>query len=144
MVTYHFNRELSHIITPDDIASYNKVFSFLLKVKWGITTLEKLRFPRSHKRRMPYAPFEMIDLIMRRLEQLRFWMIYAIQSIHFHLMTHVLQSMGEQVDLKIEKCENLKEMEAVHKSYLSTVCEHCFLVESLNAIKFGVEQVYFS
>lgn len=139
-VSYNFTRELAHIISTDDIKAYNKVFCFLLKVKWGITTLEKLQFARSHKRRVPYARFEMIDLIMRRLEQLRFWMMYAIQSVHFHLMTHVLQAMGEQLDEKIEGCENLKEMEMVHKSYLSTVCEHCFLVESVNTIKLGVEQ----
>ncbi|XP_061386084.1 gamma-tubulin complex component 5 [Musca vetustissima] len=141
IVTYNFTRELSHIISPEDIKAYNKVFCFLLKVKWGITTLEKLQFARSHKRRIPYARFEMIDLIMRRLEQLRFWMIYAIQSVHFHLMTHVLQSMGEQLDEKIEKCENFQEMEMVHKSYLSTVCEHCFLTDNVNTIKVGVEQL---
>uniref|UniRef100_A0A1I8MJY9 Gamma-tubulin complex component n=1 Tax=Musca domestica TaxID=7370 RepID=A0A1I8MJY9_MUSDO len=141
IVTYNFTRELSHIISSDDIKAYNKVFCFLLKVKWGITTLEKLQFARSHKRRIPYARFEMIDLIMRRLEQLRFWMIYAIQSVHFHLMTHVLQSMGEQLDEKIEKCENFQEMEMVHKSYLSTVCEHCFLTDNVNTIKVGVEQL---
>ncbi|KAM7346720.1 gamma-tubulin complex component 5 [Cochliomyia hominivorax] len=141
IVTYNLSRELAHIISPEDIKSYNKVFCFLLKVKWGITTLEKLQFARSHKRRIPYAKFEMIDLIMRRLEQLRFWMMYAIQSVHFHLMTHVLQSMGEQLNIKIENCVNLKEMEMVHKSYLSTVCEHCFLTESVHTIKTGVEQL---
>lgn len=141
IVTYNLSRELAHIISPEDIQSYNKVFCFLLKVKWGITTLEKLQFARSHKRRIPYAKFEMIDLIMRRLEQLRFWMMYAIQSVHFHLMTHVLQSMGEQLNIKIDNCVNLKEMEMVHKSYLSTVCEHCFLTESVHTIKTGVEQL---
>lgn len=140
-VNYNLSRELAHIITPDDMQSYNKVFCFLLKVKWGITTLEKLQFARSHKRRIPYAKFEMIDLIMRRLEQLRFWMMYAIQSVHFHLMTHVLHSMGEQLNTKIDKCVNLKEMEMVHKSYLSTVCEHCFLTESVGTIKTGIEQL---
>lgn len=144
IVTYNLSRELAHIISPEDIQSYNKVFCFILKVKWGITTLEMLRFPRSHKRRLPYAKFEMIDLIMRRLEQLRFWMMYAIQSVHFHLMTHVLQSMGEQLDKKIDNCVNLKEMEMVHKSYLSTVCEHCFLTDSVSTIKTGVEQVIYN
>ena len=141
IATYNLSCELAHIINAEDIKSYNKVFCFLLKVKWGITTLEKLQFARSDKRRMPYAKFEMIDLIMRRLEQLRFWMLYSIQSVHFHLMTHVLQSMGEQLDIKINNCENLKEMEAVHKSYLSTVCEHCFLTDNVSSLKTGVEQL---
>uniref|UniRef100_A0A1B0G349 Gamma-tubulin complex component n=1 Tax=Glossina morsitans morsitans TaxID=37546 RepID=A0A1B0G349_GLOMM len=141
MVTYNFSRELKLIINGEDIEAYNKVFRFLLKVKWGITILERLSFPRSRKRPTPYADFNMIDLVMRRLEQLRFWMMYALQSVHFHLMTHVLQSMGDQLDKKINQCQNLKDLEMVHKSYLSTVCEHCFLVDNLNAIKVGVEQL---
>uniref|UniRef100_A0A1A9WGL1 Gamma-tubulin complex component n=1 Tax=Glossina brevipalpis TaxID=37001 RepID=A0A1A9WGL1_9MUSC len=56
-------------------------------------------------------------------------------------MTHVLQSMGDQLDKKINQCQNLQDMKMVHKSYLSTVCEHCFLIDNLNAIKFGVEQL---
>lgn len=90
---------------------------------------------------MPYAPFEMIDLIMRRLEQLRFWMIYSLQCIHFHLMTHVLQSMGQQLDEKINKCSHIREMVRVHESYITTVCDHCFLGKNFNSIKVGVEQV---
>uniref|UniRef100_A0A1A9WVA5 Gamma-tubulin complex component n=1 Tax=Glossina brevipalpis TaxID=37001 RepID=A0A1A9WVA5_9MUSC len=141
MITYNFSRELKLIVNDEDIEAYNKVFRFLLQVKWGLTTLERLSFPRSRKCPTPYANLTMIDLVIRRLEQLRFWMIYALQSVHFHLMTHVLQSMGDQLDKKINQCQNLQDMKMVHKSYLSTVCEHCFLVDNLNGIKFGVEQL---
>ncbi|XP_011188868.2 gamma-tubulin complex component 5 [Zeugodacus cucurbitae] len=140
-LSYNLSTELAHMIKPTDLEAYNKVFRFLLKVKWGLTTLENLQFPRAHKRRRPYAPYEMADLLMRRLEQLRFWMLFAIQSIHFHLMTHVLQSMGEQLDDKIAKCTNLKEMVTVHRSYMNTVCEHCFLAENFSSLKLGVEQL---
>lgn len=140
-LSYNLSTELAHMITPADLDAYNNVFIFLLKVKWGLTTLENLQFPRAHKRRRPYAPYEMADLLMRRLEQLRFWMIFAMQSVHFHLMTHVLQSMGEQLDEKIIKCTNLKEMVAVHRSYMNTVCEHCFLAESCHSINVGVDQL---
>ncbi|XP_017489362.1 PREDICTED: gamma-tubulin complex component 5 [Rhagoletis zephyria] len=140
-LSYNLSTELAHMIKQEDLEAYNKVFRFLLKVKWGLATLENLPFPRSHKRKMPYAPFEMVDLLMRRLEQLRFWMLFAIQSIHFHLMTHVLQSMGEQLDEKIVKCTNLKEMVTVHRSYMNTVCEHCFLAENYSSLKLGVEQL---
>ncbi|TMW44698.1 hypothetical protein DOY81_010221, partial [Sarcophaga bullata] len=40
IATYNLSCELAHIINAEDIRSYNKVFCFLLKVKWGITTLE--------------------------------------------------------------------------------------------------------
>uniref|UniRef100_W8AZG9 Gamma-tubulin complex component n=2 Tax=Ceratitis capitata TaxID=7213 RepID=W8AZG9_CERCA len=140
-LTYNLSTELAHMIKSSDLDAYNKVFRFLLKVKWGLTTLENLTFPLSHKRKTPYAPFEMVDLLMRRLEQLRFWMLFALQSVHFHLMTHVLQSMGEQLDEKIVKCTNLKEMVTVHRSYINTVCEHCFLADTFSVLKLGVEQL---
>lgn len=140
-MSYNLSTELAHMITPKDLEAYNKVFRFLLKVKWGLTTLENLQFPRAHKRRRPYAPYEMADLLMRRLEQLRFWMLFALQSLHFHFMTHVLQAMGEQLDEKIVKCTNLKEMVTVHRSYMNTVCEHCFLADNFASLKTGVEQV---
>lgn len=126
------------------MVAYNQVFRFLLKVKWGITTLEKLRFPRTEKNRIPYAVLGLADLVMRRLQQLRFWLMYSVNNVHFHLMTHVLQAMGEQLDLKIAECRDIREIEMVHKYYLSTVCEHCFLVEDLNPIKIGIEQVLYN
>uniref|UniRef100_A0A034VHP5 Gamma-tubulin complex component n=1 Tax=Bactrocera dorsalis TaxID=27457 RepID=A0A034VHP5_BACDO len=140
-LSYNLSTELAHMITPTDLEAYNKVFRFLLKVKWGLTTLENLQFPRAHKRRRPYAPYEMADLLMRRLEQLRFWMLFALQSLHFHFMTHVLQAMGEQLDEKIMKCTNLKEMVTVHRSYMNTVCEHCFLTDNFASLKTGVDQL---
>lgn len=143
MINYNLSQELLEIITNEDIYAYNKVFRFLLKVKWGVTTLEKLSFSRTYKRRNTITELELIDIIMRRLEQMRFWMIFSIQNFHTHLMTYVLQSMGERLDEKMRQCENLKEMEIVHKSYLSTVCEHCFLTDDLSTIKIGIEQVEF-
>lgn len=140
-IGYNINKELLYVITEKSLEEYNKVFRFLLKVKWGIWALENLNFPRSRKRVVPYAPLEMIDLIMRRLEQLRFWMIYSLQCIHFHLMTHVLQSMGQQLDEKFDKCSHIREMLRVHESYITTVCNHCFLGKSFNSIKVGVEQL---
>ncbi|XP_055909744.1 gamma-tubulin complex component 5 [Eupeodes corollae] len=140
-IGYNISKELLHVITEKSLEEYNKVFRFLLKVKWGLWALESLHFPQSRKRSVPYAPFEMIDLIMRRLEQLRFWMIYSLQCIHFHLMTHVLQSMGQQLDEKFDKCCHIREMLRVHDSYITTVCDHCFLGETFNSIKVGVEQL---
>ncbi|XP_055841421.1 gamma-tubulin complex component 5 [Episyrphus balteatus] len=140
-IGYNISKELRYVITEKSLEEYNKVFRFLLKVKWGIWALENLHFPQSRKRTVPYAPFEMIDLIMRRLEQLRFWMIYSLQCIHFHLMTHVLQSMGQQLDEKFDKCSHIREMLRVHESYITTVCNHCFLGKSFNSIKVGVEQL---
>lgn len=138
-INYNLDTELEYIITSENIDTYNDVFRFLLKVKWGIWTLENMSFPLSQKRRRPYSKLEMPELIMRRLEQLRFWVIYALQCIHYHLMTYVLQDMGEKVDKGIENCENLIDMKKVHNSYVNIISNHCFIRNEF--MKNGVEQI---
>ncbi|KAL5276802.1 TUBGCP5 family protein [Megaselia abdita] len=138
-ISYNLDAELEYIITNENIDTYNEVFRFLLKVKWGIWTLENMDFPLYQKRRRPYSRLEMPELIMRRLEQLRFWVIYALQSIHYHLMTYVLQDMGEKVDKAIENCENLIDMKKVHNSYVTIISDHCFIRNEY--MKNGIEQI---
>lgn len=160
-ITYEVNKQLQNIITEKNLVDYNEgkfkshrlpatikklflsylVFRFLLKVKWGLWTLENLQFQRKYKTRPPYAALKMIDFLMRRLEQLRFWMLYAMQCLHFYLTSHVLQSMGMKLDEKIMNCTTLSEMRTVHDSFIETVCSHCFLKPSKNNIKFGIGQV---
>lgn len=138
-INYNLDLELEYIITSENLDVYNEVFRFLLKVKWGIWTLENMSFPISQKRRRPYKELEIPELIMRRLQQLRFWVIYALQSIHYHLMTYVLQDTGEKVDKAIENCQNLMDMKTVHSFYVTTISNHCFIRNEF--MKNGVEQI---
>uniref|UniRef100_A0A182RSD0 Gamma-tubulin complex component n=1 Tax=Anopheles funestus TaxID=62324 RepID=A0A182RSD0_ANOFN len=137
-VLYNPSHDLSNMINDETMASYNSVFRFLLKVKWALGTLEMLRFPESQKKRPPYASFGMLDLILKRLAMLKFWMIFSVQSIHSHLMTHVLQSFGEQLDEKLDLADNLSEMIAVHQSYIGTIFDHCFQQDDSKPVMEGV------
>uniref|UniRef100_A0A182VW04 Gamma-tubulin complex component n=1 Tax=Anopheles minimus TaxID=112268 RepID=A0A182VW04_9DIPT len=137
-VLYNPSHDLSNMINDETMASYNSVFRFLLKVKWALGTLEMLRFPESQKKRPPYACFGMLDLILKRLAMLRFWMIFSVQSIHSHLMTHVLQSFGEQLDEKLDLADNLSEMIAVHQSYIGTIFDHCFQQDDGKPVMEGI------
>ena len=112
------------------LSSYNSVFKFLLKIKWGLWTLENLRFPDAYKKRAPYAPLEIIDIVVRRLALTRFWMLYSIQCIHNHLMTQVLMNLGNQLDNKIGKSKNISEMIQIHESFIETILDHSFQMES--------------
>lgn len=117
------------------------VFRYLLKIKWALWTLENMRFPKSMKKRRPYTLQNMTDLIFKRLALVRNWIIYAIQCIHNHLMTQVLQSMGQQLDNKIQHTKNLNEMIDVHLSYINTVYDHCFQTDSDHKFRSAVDQV---
>ncbi|XP_035903152.1 gamma-tubulin complex component 5 [Anopheles stephensi] len=137
-VLYNPSHDLSNMINDETMASYNSVFRFLLKVKWALGTLEMLRFPESQKKRPPYASFGMLDLILKRLAMLKFWMIFSVQCIHSHLMTHVLQSFGEQLDEKLDLADNLSEMIAVHQSYIATIFDHCFQQDDSKPVMEGI------
>uniref|UniRef100_A0A182JMA1 Gamma-tubulin complex component n=1 Tax=Anopheles atroparvus TaxID=41427 RepID=A0A182JMA1_ANOAO len=137
-ILYDPGHDLSNMVNEETMASYNSVFRFLLKVKWALGTLEMLRFPESQKKRPPYANFGMLDLILKRLAMLKFWMIFSVQCIHSHLMTHVLQSFGEQLDEKLDHADNLSEMITVHQSYISTIFDHCFQQDDSKPLMEGI------
>lgn len=83
----------------------------------------------------------MIDLTFKRLALVRNWIIYSIQCIHSHLMTFVIQSMGQQFIKKIEKAECLREIIDLHDTYIQTIYEFCFRRTSDAALRNGIEQL---
>lgn len=162
-INYVGNSNLQDIITKDCLSRYNQgkilkftilfylvgfklmisglVFQFLLKVKWGLWTLENLRFSKSRKNHQPYKTLTMCDYIFKRFELVRNWIFYSLQSLHSHLMTHVLQAMGEILDKRIENAKDLNDIVGVHKSYISTIHDHCFQGKKDYAIRLGIEQL---
>lgn len=129
------------VIHDKCLIRYNAVFRFLLQIKWAIWTLETLQFPVVFKRRQPYQPLSLIDLIFRRLAMVRNWIIYSIQCVHSHLMTFVIQSMGQQFLKKMEKVECLREIIELHQNYIDTIYVHCFRKSSDSALRNGIEQL---
>lgn len=117
------------------------VFQFLLKVKWGLWTLENLRFSKSRKNHQPYKALNMNDYVFKRFELVRNWILYSMQCLHGHLMTHVLQAMGEILDKRIVNAKDLNEIVGVHKSYISTIHDHCFQGKKDYPIRCGIEQL---
>ncbi|XP_039429506.1 gamma-tubulin complex component 5-like [Culex pipiens pallens] len=137
-ILYDPGNDLSNMINEEAMASYNCLFRFLLKVKWALCTLESLRFPECYKRRPPYEEPCVLDLNLKRLSMLKFWMIFSVQCIHSHLMTHVLQSLGMQLDERLEAADNLNEMIAVHRSYIGTIYDHSFQTDDSKPFREGV------
>ncbi|XP_053692740.1 gamma-tubulin complex component 5 [Sabethes cyaneus] len=137
-VLYNPSNDLSNMINEETMTSYNCVFRFLLKIKWALCTLESLRYPECYKRRPPYEEPCVLDLNLKRLAMLKFWMIFTVQCIHSHLMTHVLQSLGMQLDKRLQSADNLNDMIAVHQSYISTIYEHSFQRDESKLFREGI------
>lgn len=140
-INYTVRHSIRDVIHSKSLAKYNAVFRFLLQIKWAIWTLETLQFPIAFKKRPPYQPLTMIDLIFKRLALVRSWLIYSIQCIHSHLMTFVIQSMGQQFYKKLERINCLRGIIELHDSYIDTIYEHCFAKKSDAGLRKGIEQL---
>ncbi|XP_055641192.1 gamma-tubulin complex component 5 [Toxorhynchites rutilus septentrionalis] len=137
-ICYSPCNDLSNMINEKTMSIYNNVFRFLLKVKWALGKLESLRFPECYKKKRPYEDLCILDLNLKRLSMLKFWMIFSVQCVHSHLMTHVLQSLGMHLDRKMQAADNLNEMIADHQSYISAIHEQCFQTDEGKVFREGV------
>lgn len=140
-INYSVRASIRDVIHDRALTKYNEIFRFLLQIKWAIWTLETLRFPVAFKKRPPYQPFTLIDLIFKRLALVRNWIIYSVQCIHSHLMTFVIQSMGQQLTKRMAKTECLREIIELHDLYIDTIYQHCFRKTCDIPLKTGVEQL---
>lgn len=132
---------MSDVIHKGHLRKYNAVFQFLMQVKWAIWALETQRFPILFKRRRPYSPMNMYDLVFKRLAMARNWVMYSVQSIHSHLMTLVIQSMGQQLPKKIELAASLRDLVDIHGMYIDTIHEYCFQTGKDKKLRLAIEQL---
>lgn len=132
---------LRDIISEACLRRYNDVFRQLLRIKWGIWTLEQLRFPVDQRRRPPYARLTYHDRTFRRLALVRMWILYSMQCVHSYLMTHVVQVMGERLEVAVARCATLSELGAVHRETVRQMHANCFLQHDDRSIRTGVEQL---
>lgn len=140
-INYSVRDSVRDVIHERALTKYNEIFHFLLQIKWAIWTLETLQFPIKFKKRPPYQELTLIDLIFKRLALVRNWIIYSVQCIHSHLMTFVIQSMGQQLVKRITKADCLREIIELHDSYIETIYQNCFRKTSDIPMKTGIEQL---
>lgn len=140
-INYSVRDSIRDVIHESALTKYNEIFRFLLQVKWAIWTLETLRFPVSFKKRPPYQELTLIDLIFKRLALVRNWIIYSVQCIHSHLMTFVIQSMGQGLVTRMAKVECLRGIIQLHDSYIETIYQHCFRKTGDIFLKTGIEKL---
>ncbi|XP_068154748.1 gamma-tubulin complex component 5 [Drosophila tropicalis] len=137
-LVYDMPIALQKILTPRMMSIYNSIWRLMLKVKWAAWKLENLRFIR---RSDPYAPLDLLGLTVRRLEILRFWLNYLINSLHTHLCTHVMQAIGEQFERQLHKCTTIGKLYSLHNDYLELLAKHCLLSDDFVKFQVALEQL---
>ncbi|EDW81848.1 uncharacterized protein Dwil_GK25477 [Drosophila willistoni] len=137
-LVYDMPIAIQKILTPRMMSIYNSIWRLMLKVKWAAWKLENLRFIR---RSDPYAPLDLLGLTVRRLEILRFWLNYLINSLHTHLCTHVMQAIGEQFERQLHKCSTIGKLYTLHNKYLDLLAKHCLLSDDFIKFRVALEQL---
>ncbi|KAM8721682.1 hypothetical protein ACLKA7_007539 [Drosophila subpalustris] len=140
-IEYSMPPPLQSIITESQMIQYNGIWRIVLKVKWAAWKLENMRFLR-RVNRDTFAPMDLIGLTVRRLEILRFWLISLINSLHSHLCTHVMQSLGGQFEKQLSTTKNIRELRNMHSAYMKTLCKHCLLSPDLEGIRYALDQIF--
>ncbi|PSN50141.1 hypothetical protein C0J52_15095 [Blattella germanica] len=128
---YSVDWPMSLILTEQNMDLYNAVFQFLLKIKWAIYSLQKLRFTdlkhdqlkKSEKRRA------------QRLHILRFWLLHSVNSIHNYLMGQVLHSLGVELQHNVEEAYNLDSLVEAHGTYVQMVYVHCLQTQEHELVR---------
>ncbi|XP_037037056.1 gamma-tubulin complex component 5-like [Bradysia coprophila] len=140
-LSYVGDEHLYNIISEPCIEKYNKVFRFLLKMKWGIWTLENLRFPVQFKKIVLYGEPNIVRSTFKRLALLRNWLMYSLQSLLSHFMTTVLHFQSHELNTNIESAKNLTEIINTHSAYINKVAELCFQTKKNENICQGITQL---
>ncbi|GAB0086653.1 hypothetical protein DMENIID0001_007540 [Sergentomyia squamirostris] len=137
---YKMTPNIARVYDESSMRSYNRLFVFLLSIKWSVWTLESLKFTKSSTD--PYALLTEQLRNTRRLSIIRFWILYAINNIHCHLMSEALERLGNEVEQKIKAAESLQDIINTHNDYLETLLEHCFLKRDGEKIITGINQLF--
>ncbi|BFG01927.1 uncharacterized protein DMAD_01569 [Drosophila madeirensis] len=128
---------VQRIVTPANLQTYNSVWRLMLKVKWAAWKLENMVFIRRPRRDI-YAPLDLLGLTVRRLEILRFWLMYLNNSLH----THIMQVVSQQFEPQIDKCRNIRELSTLHEQYMRQLSSHCLLNDEAAAFRIALEQLF--
>ncbi|KAH8237843.1 hypothetical protein KR032_003120, partial [Drosophila birchii] len=137
-LVYDMPVALQRILTERHMQSYNAVWRLMLKVKWAVWKLENLSFLRRPKFEA-YAPLDLHGLTIRRLEILRFWLIYLTDSIH----THIMGALMVKFERRISGCKNIRELSAQHDAYVSGLLTRCLLTETFLPFRVALEQLFY-
>ncbi|EDV47011.1 gamma-tubulin complex component 5 [Drosophila erecta] len=136
-LSYEMPVAKQRILTTKHIQDYNLVWRLMLKMKWALWKLETLQILGPDKAD-PYAPLDLLGLTIRRLQIVRFWLIFLMNNLH----THVMEAVGQQLELRIGKCKNIRELRSMHDEHLSWLKTHCMLTDDFKSFRVALEQLF--
>ncbi|XP_057669823.1 gamma-tubulin complex component 5 [Diorhabda carinulata] len=112
---------LNLIIIPSQIDMYKDVFHFILKIKWGLYTLNNLSFtdlePRRQKDRINFKSHK--STIMK-LKYLRFAFNNLLNSIHHYIFSFIFTKCLQKFELDFEEANDLSSIISSHADFINS------------------------
>ncbi|KAH8397860.1 hypothetical protein KR222_003984, partial [Zaprionus bogoriensis] len=140
-IEYEMMLPLQRIVTEAHMRQYNTIWRFMLKVKWAAWKLENMRFIE-RVCKDAFAPLDLLGLTLRRLETVRFWLIYLINNLHSHLCTYVVHTLGNCFEQQIQRARCVRDLVDTHDDYINKVFKHCLLTDDFGDLRKALEQIF--
>lgn len=115
---YNVDWPLNLIITPECIDDYNKIFKFLLKIKYALWSVNNLRITdlkvNPDNRHTVY-----------RLFSLKFWLSHCVNTIHAYFMLLAPWHSNKTLEYIVREAQSIDDMISAHKKFLEAAMNHC-------------------
>ncbi|RDD38403.1 Gamma-tubulin complex component 5 [Trichoplax sp. H2] len=135
---------------------YNKIFRFLLQIKWALWQLEDLSFGdlvrpnldesdiEAEEKSSDYlTPSDDIEKssLLHQMHILRFKLIHFVNALHQYMMSKVLYSSGIEFQDRLEKASDLDEIIEIHKRYIKTLHDRCLLTDRVRIVRETIAKI---
>ncbi|XP_065916351.1 gamma-tubulin complex component 5-like isoform X2 [Dysidea avara] len=125
------------IIDSDSLKIYNRVFQFLMQVKWAKWNLEECKC----------RAVNLLDLSadqaanVHHMHLLRARMLHFVINLNNYLMTRILHSVGIEFEKSISKAKDFSEIIELHKEYVTKIHDRCLLNEKASYVKEAILRI---
>ncbi|CAH1155298.1 unnamed protein product [Phaedon cochleariae] len=111
------------VISGPQMALYRDVFHFVLRIKWGLYTLNRLSFTDLEPKKKPYhktKPTTHKTTVMK-LKFLKFALINLLNSIQHYIFAFVFMICLQKFELDFEKANDLSSIMESHFKFINNI-----------------------
>jgi gamma-tubulin complex component 5 len=118
---------VANIITPDAMATYQRISTFLLQIRRSKYAIVKQRAREARRAGGDGKDNKLVHALHHNL-------LWFLDSLYSHLTYFVIATSNQYFHLALSNAEDVDAMIAVHQSYTASLEEQCLLSKNLSPI----------
>ncbi|KAJ8916483.1 hypothetical protein NQ315_000125 [Exocentrus adspersus] len=119
-VQYEVRWPLNIVITAAQMAVYQDIFRFVMKIKWALYTVNHLVFTDLEPKTRESLP-RASRVVVMRLKYLKFALTHLLNSLQHYVFCFVFTRCLQKFELDFEKANDLASIMASHADFIGTV-----------------------